>query len=629
MAEFLFEIMHENIPHEIKNTSLKKWDQAFHEVLKSHSIQGYSFKSYITNSRIITVVENMPIQIQKESTSIRGPREGTDQSIVDKFLNKHKQTKDSLYVSKGFYNIDIKYDLQHTAELIPIICNKVIELMKWNKVSFWGEKLGWIRPVRRIVSIFNNSALLWHNENFGITSSSNFMLDFVRKTEFTANNFESYKNQLESHNIYLDNKLDKLYENVQNILNENSQQNINKAELQKISSQTESLNLYYSKIEDNFDIPVEIKKEVLEEQQHIGLFENNMLTGLIIFSEYPMSDNGDLLIAQTKKTLFSKLNDALFFWERDMSQDLNSYFIKLENTLFYNGLGTLKQKSTRVLNIAKQFNNNENLLKSIDLIQIDLCMQTITEMNKLEGLMSYFYCKHHKVSKEVCDIILAQYNNQNHTVNSLYLSLLFKLDSVIAFIGKKMTPTGSADPLAIRRKCMEIIKTSFMLHELGFSINIPKHIECFQSEFEKQNITLDLSDFKEYFHKRFTHVLETEYGSIAQLVFNEQDICLAKEKLESIKKFKEVDTIVKIYNRLNGLDYNDLSQQIISNLDATEQILVDFLEDEMNLDNLLAVSKQIEDIFTNHIINEELQLKFLLKNVRDKFTAYADFGKLK
>ncbi len=624
MNEILFEIMHESIPLDNKEINLKQWNISLEKTLNSYLIQNYKIQTYLTNTRLLTVISNVPQFVQQEDEKIRGPREKTDQSIIDKFLTKHNKTKEDLYINNGFIYINKTYEKKNIIDIIPNIFLETMSKMKWNKSMFWGEKNSWIRPIRRTICLYNETPLLFHE--FEISTSSNFLYDFINKKEFIAYDFKSYKEKLEEESIYLDDntKLQKLNEIITNI-----PLNIKEEEMKSVINKIENMHVYHTKIQDEFNLPIEIKRDILKEQNYIGKFKDNKLTDIIILSEQKM-ENVNLLIKQSIQTLFSKFDDMMFFWKSDLQNDIQYYLKKLENTILYNNLGSLKQKQDRMFNIAKSFQNDTNLLRSIELFQIGICMSTVDEMPQFQSLMSCFFAINNNETTEVSNILKSQYTGKNHNINSIYLKFLNNLDTLIAFVGNNIIPTGSADPLAIRRKCIHVIQDIFQLHDLGLNVNIQDHIDLFENEFKKQNINLNLSKLNEFIQKRFEYILKLECLEKAYMVFNEKNMFLAKEKLKSIKSFDQdkLNIITSIYHRLSGLNYSNIEEKSDEITDEMK-ILLNFLKTDSNLNDFFLISCQIEEIFKNTLVDKNLHLKYLLKQIYDRFSSYANFGKEK
>ncbi|QEK37990.1 glycine--tRNA ligase subunit beta [Candidatus Cytomitobacter indipagum] len=665
MNKFLFEIMHESIPSEIIETSKKRWIDAIKSEFEDHQIRNVSLDIYLTNTRVITSVNDLPSEICKDDEIIKGPKSSIADEILEKFLKKHGKNKSDAYVENGFYYVKNIYASKNIEDMIPEICINIMKKMKWNKVMFWSKKMGWIRPIRRLVSIFNGSPMLWHMDAIDLSTSSSFIYDLIKREEFIASNFEEYENCLENKNIYLEEskKLDILIMEIENsfrklkstnendkntkliINNENNNKNdqfldnnsdnnfennkklccINQKDILRICSQMESVNVYCAEINDTFEIPNEIKQAILKEQQHIGIFHGNILKYLFVFSDYALKSS-DLLLSQTKRTVLSKFNDAYFFWTRDMACNEEYYSSKLQSTLFYKDLGSLYQKSERIKKVAERLcPNNDNLIREIGLIQFDLCMQTVDEMTELQGLLSYFYAKRNNENENVCNILYNQYVNNISTKDDLYLSLLYNLDSALAFIGKGMTPSGSADPLAIRRKCLQIIDCIIKLSEKGISVNLNELIENFKLNFDNQGISLDLSGFSTYFQKRCDYVLNKKYGILSKMN-KEKDIIDAKKKLDKLSSFAELDKIVEVYNRLNKLDYDNAIHS--QNSDETEnqyKVLMALIGEENDLNNLLNISYEVEKIFDKVFLEDNLHIKGMLCKIKEKFEQFADF----
>ncbi|QEK38990.1 glycine--tRNA ligase subunit beta [Candidatus Nesciobacter abundans] len=424
------------------------------------------------------------------------------------------------------------------------------------------------------------------------------------------------------------------------------------------------------------------------------------------------------IISQKTKSLAARLNDMEFFWEKDCSTSVESYLKKLAQTTFFDSLGSLGQKQERVSNsiayvmkiLEKQIekiNSNtklnlstillgdseyKTLLKASELYQVELCMGCLDEINGLRGHLSeIFFSQHEKINCNNNENITNQKNdnepleikNSNHDINietvgkiiknsiltkseqnleSAILGFIDRLDTIIGFIGKGFTPTGSSDPLGIRRKALELVDLGFYLNqELICKISNEKSelvnkfpdlhalIDFLSNEYENQGITLHKTkDVIPFIEKRIEYLNTKEFNklnNVSKLIHKSDYFWNSKNKLNEIDLFNKngkLSEVVSIYKRLNNINltksekpnkfenYKTVNIEIPENLAdfSSYPSLLHLLKSELNLENLYHISKEVEEIFENVFISEDKNVQKILGLCIDKLEAYCNFGKL-
>lgn len=123
-----------------------------------------------------------------------------------------------------------------------------------------------------------------------------------------------------------------------------------------------------------------------------------------------------------------RLTDAEFFFKTDLKQKLVDRLPRLETVLFQQQLGTLKDKTDRIEQlageIAKQIGADEVKAKRAGLLsKCDLMTNMVFEFTDTQGVMGMHYARHDGEDEEVAVALNEQYmprfaamNYQNHSL---------------------------------------------------------------------------------------------------------------------------------------------------------------------------------------------------------------------
>ena len=165
-----------------------------------------------------------------------------------------------------------------------------------------------------------------------------------------------------------------------------------------------------------------------------------------------------------------RLADAMFFWQQDQKQSLESFNDALEKVVFQAKLGTVADKTRRVAalaeNIAKQLNANVDYVKRAALLsKCDLMTDMVGEFASLQGVMGKRYAQVAGEADEVASALDEQYmprgasDETASTATGQILSISDKLDTLLGIFAIGQKPTGEKDPYALRRASLGVLRT--------------------------------------------------------------------------------------------------------------------------------------------------------------------------
>ncbi len=172
-------------------------------------------------------------------------------------------------------------------------------------------------------------------------------------------------------------------------------------------------------------------------------------------------------------TMRARLSDARFFFEEDKKAKLEDRVEKLSGIVFHNKLGTLRAKIARVERLAGwlaarlEMGAKEQALvvRAAHLCKADLVSLMVGEFPELQGTMGRTYALHAGEPAFVADAIRDHYKPIGASDDvapgdaGAIVGLADRLDSLVGCFGIGLAPTGAADPYALRRACIGILRT--------------------------------------------------------------------------------------------------------------------------------------------------------------------------
>jgi len=192
--------------------------------------------------------------------------------------------------------------------------------------------------------------------------------------------------------------------------------------------------------------------------------------------------NGDDIGVDTVRegnehVLGARFADANFFVREDVKQPLEYYRSQLSGLTFHTKLGSMLDKSDRMLKLAEELAvmlglseaETLNVKRSTFLAKVDLATQMVTEMTSLQGVIGGEYAIRSGEPKEVATAISEQYQTVPQTKVGLVIALADRLDSLVGLFAAGLAPTGAKDPFGLRRAAIGVVQP-LIEHDVDFDI---------------------------------------------------------------------------------------------------------------------------------------------------------------
>src|SRR5262245_54952068 len=238
------------------------------------------------------------------------------------------------------------------------------------------------------------------------------------------------------------------------------------------------------------DLPEEVLTTTMIHHQHYfpvvddeGKLKPAFLAVINMQPEKP-----EIIARNSERVLTARLRDARFFWDSDRQMPLDSRVERLSTILFHKKLGSYREKVERVASLstwiaAEAFKRPEiaaHAERAGRLSKADLATEMVRELTELQGTMGGIYAREEGLPEEVWKAIYYHYlpigveadappTRQQlgaGAVSWAAVALADKLDSVVGMFSAGERPTGSRDPLGLRRQAQGAAKILADLPEL-------------------------------------------------------------------------------------------------------------------------------------------------------------------
>ncbi len=180
----------------------------------------------------------------------------------------------------------------------------------------------------------------------------------------------------------------------------------------------------------------------------------------------------DLKLVQAgwERVLTARLEDAAFFWKTDLTVGLDAWAKRLDDVIFLAPLGSMGNKCRRLEKLCAwlakkvEYPHYNEMARAGRVAKADLCSGMVGEFGSLQGIMGSIYARHSGEHQTVVEALREQYLPAGpdtpvpDTLAGAILSMADKADTMMGCFGLNMIPTGAADPYALRRCALGILR---------------------------------------------------------------------------------------------------------------------------------------------------------------------------
>ena len=546
--DLLFEIGAEEIPAGFLPNIIKQLGELATAALAERHIPHGVVKVYATPRRVALLINDVAERGEDVHETHKGPSvsiaydaDGNATKAAIGFARGKGLDVSELKVVDGYIFADTTTAGLDTKEVLSDVLPSLITGLSFPKSMHWGDlEERFVRPVRWLVALFGQDVV---PVTFANVTSTNISRGhrFLGESELTIGEPKDYVDTLNKNFIMID----------QDVRRETIRK-----QLTDLAATKGATVVWDEDLLDEVTFLVEYPTALCGtfDESYLTLPSDCIITPMKDHQRYfPMVDskgkllpmfltvrNGDsksleVVAAGNERVLRARLDDAKFFFNEDRKTPLAGRYEALTKIVFQEGLGNLKDKTERLLTLgaalAKEvgFVDTATLKRATHLAKTDLTTGMVSEFTELQGIMGKEYALLDGETPAVGEAIFEQYLPRfagdilPSTDAGRILSIVDKVDTIVATFSRGLIPTGSQDPYALRRQTIGIIN---ILMDSKWSLSMRpiwgKAMELLGVASEKQEELL--GQLENFFILRLKNIL-LEQGMPYQVV----DIVLSQD----------------------------------------------------------------------------------------------------
>ena len=522
---FLVEIGTEELPPKALKTLATSFADNVEAELNQAGLTFDKIEWFAAPRRLAVKVLNLATQQPSKEIEKRGPAvsaafdaEGKPTKAAEGWARGCGITVDQaerIATDKGEWLVHrAKIEGQPTKNLLNDIVANALAKLPIPKPMRWADKtVQFIRPVHTVTMLLGDELI--EGEILGVASARTIRGHrFLGEKEFEIQHADQYPQLLrEKGSVVADfneRKAEILAKSQAKATALGGVADIEESLLEEVTSLVEYPNVLAAKFEERFlVVPAEALVYTMKgDQKYFPIYdkEGKLLPHFIFVSNINPEDP-TAIIEGNEKVVRPRLTDAEFFFKTDLKQKLVDRLPRLETVLFQQQLGTLKDKTDRIEQlageIAKQIGADEAKAKRAGLLsKCDLMTNMVFEFTDTQGVMGMHYARHDGEDEEVAVALNEQYMPRfagDELPKSLVASavaLADKFDTLTGIFGIGQAPKGSADPFALRRAALGALRIIVEKNlPLDLEDLVKKSTALFGDKLTNQNVVADVVDF--------------------------------------------------------------------------------------------------------------------------------------
>ncbi|HII3829432.1 TPA: glycine--tRNA ligase subunit beta [Pasteurella multocida] len=441
--------------------------------------------------------------------------------------------------------------------------------------------------------------------------------------------------------------------------------------LDEVTSLVEYPNVLAAKFEERFlAVPAEALVYTMKgDQKYFPIYDKDgKLLPHFIFVSNINPDDPSKIIEGNEKVVRPRLTDAEFFFKTDLKQRLEDQLPRLETVLFQQQLGTLRDKTARIEQlageIAKQIGADEAKAKRAGLLsKCDLMTNMVFEFTDTQGVMGMHYARHDGEDEEVAVALNEQYmprfagDELPKSLVSSAVALADKFDTLTGIFGIGQQPKGSADPFALRRAALGALRIIVEKNlQLDLAEIVKKSSALFGDKLTNANVVEDVVEFMlgrfRAWYQDEGIAVDVIKAVLARRPTKPSDFDARVHAVSHFRALEAAEALAAANKRVSNI-LAKVEGELPANIDTTlceevtEKVLAEQVialqaelaplfakgEYQVALDRLAALREPVDTFFDNVMVNaENPQLRqnrlAILNNLRNLFLQVADISLL-
>lgn len=605
--DLLFEIGAEEIPAGFMPNILGQLKQLAETKLNDAHLPFESIATYGTPRRLALIVKGLADTSAEISERHKGPSasiaydaDGNATKAAIGFARGKGLDVADLVVEDGYIYAETKTAGVPAKDIVTDMLPQLITGLNFPKSMHWGNlDAKFVRPVRWLVALLDEEVI---PVEFATVKSGNVTRGhrFLGADEITIKNASSYVDTLKENFVMVD---------------QDARRELISKQLHDIAASKNASIVWDDDLLEEINYLVEWPTALCGgfEESYLALPDAAIITPMKDHQRYfPLVDQDGKLLpmfltvrngsdhsievvqAGNERVLRARLDDAKFFFNEDRKKPLIDRQDGLTKIVFQEGLGNLADKTERLLKLGRVFGEECGLHedaavvleRATELAKTDLTTGMVTEFTELQGVMGKEYALLDGESPEVAEAIFEQYLPRfagdvlPQTEAGKVLSIIDKVDNIVATFSRGLIPTGSQDPYALRRQTIGILNIL-----LGSEWNISLR-PIFKASMELLNVPAEKQDellgqVEEFFTLRLKNIFldrEVPHHVIDLLLSNNELSVADAEGLVNALLANRIDENVELvqaytrmYNLVKDVEYTGINSDLLKE-DAEKEL---------------------------------------------------------
>ena len=597
--DLLFEIGAEEIPAGFMPNILGQLKQLAETKLNDAHLPFESIATYGTPRRLALIVKGLADTSAEISERHKGPSasiaydaDGNATKAAIGFARGKGLDVADLVVEDGYIYAETKTAGVPAKDIVTDMLPQLITGLNFPKSMHWGNlDAKFVRPVRWLVALLDEEVI---PVEFATVKSGNVTRGhrFLGADEITIKKAASYVETLKENFVMVD---------------QDARRELISKQLHDIAASKNASIVWDDDLLEEINYLVEWPTALCGgfEESYLALPDAAIITPMKDHQRYfPLVDQDGKLLpmfltvrngadhsievvqAGNERVLRARLDDAKFFFNEDRKKPLIDRQDGLTKIVFQEGLGNLADKTERLLKLGRVFGEacglHEDaavvLERATELAKTDLTTGMVTEFTELQGVMGKEYALLDGESPEVAEAIFEQYLPRfagdvlPQTEAGKVLSIIDKVDNIVATFSRGLIPTGSQDPYALRRQTIGILNIL-----LGSEWNISLR-PIFKASMELLNVPAEKQDellgqVEEFFTLRLKNIFldrEVPHHVIDLLLSNNELSVADAEGLVNALLANRIDENVELvqaytrmYNLVKDVEYTGVNSDLL------------------------------------------------------------------
>ncbi len=486
-SDCLIEIGTEELPPRALQSLAQNFARQVEQGLRENKLAPTSVKVFATPRRLAMLLRDTPLQQADQLVEKRGP------ALDAAFSDDGKPSRAALGFA-GSCGVDIdQLERRETAkgswlyfcttragrslqDLLPRLVTSALAALPIPKRMRWGDRNDeFVRPVKWLVMMIGSEVV--DAEIFGLRAGKRSCGHrFHAPTSLEISSAGEYEQILLSQGQVIAN-YEQRRDTIRNLVEQAASRlggmaHIEDALLDEVTALVEYPVVVCGQFDAKFlELPAEVLVMTMQEnQKYFALFDSDdaLLPHFIAIANID-SRKPEVVASGNERVIRPRFADADFFFTQDRKQGLDVMRFRLDSVVFQKKLGSLGDKSNRIIRLAKYIASHlgadqDLVRRAADLCKADLMSDMVAEFPKLQGVMGRYYAQYQQEEPSVCTAIEQHYwprhagDQLPQSTVAQSIALADRLDSLIGIFAIGEKPGGDKDPFALRRAALAVLR---------------------------------------------------------------------------------------------------------------------------------------------------------------------------